>query len=343
MGKFVLWLWEQEAADSERVGGKASRLARMVQSGLRVPPGFVVTVDAYREFVATALSGEKTLLARAEAGDAVAAAEVRKVLAEAPLPREIRRAVDEAYGELCDRCSMRDVPVAVRSSGRDEDTHVASFAGEYDSFLWIRGSQTLTHCIQRCWASLFSERAVVYRREKGASSVSMGVVVQKMVRARCAGVLFTLNPVDGDRSKMVIEASWGLGSAVVGGEVTPDQYMVDKVSMTISARHVRVKTIQDVVTPLGEVCRVPVAAELQSAPCLSDAEVLELGRLGKHIERVYGCPQDVEWAIDEQGAFPDNVFVLQCRPETVWSQRGPVYDPKANVLDWIVAALRKGK
>jgi pyruvate,water dikinase len=210
----------------------------------------------------------------------------------------------------------------------------------------VRGAQEVIAALRRCWASLYSEPSVSYRRRLKLPEhhVAMGVVIQRMVRARCAGVTFTRSPTTGDRSAIAVEASWGLGSAMVSGEVTPDRYVVNKVSMEILKRTVSTKSVRHVPLPGGGVRAEPVPAAQQSVACLADAELQELARIAKLVERHYGKPQDIEWAIDESGRFPENVYLLQSRPETVWASREaePIARPRTSAIEHVLARLSGG-
>jgi pyruvate,water dikinase len=221
---------------------------------------------------------------------------------------------------------MKDVPVAVRSSATSEDSPDASFAGEHDTYLWVRGAEDVIDAVRRCWASLFTDRATCYRVEMGYDhrSVEMCVVIQKMVHPKAAGVAFTLDPTNGDRSQVAIDAAWGFGEAVVAGEVTPDNYRVDKVMLDITKRIVSEKSHEYVLTDHDSVEKVETAPDRVSAPCLTDAEIKAIARLAKTAERHYGCPQDIEWAVDVDLPDGDNIILLQSRPETYWSKKGPV-------------------
>jgi pyruvate,water dikinase len=227
---------------------------------------------------------------------------------------------------LSDRFSVKDIPVAVRSSATAEDLPGASFAGQQDTFLWIRGKDRLIKAVIDCWASLFTSRAICYRVNQGFDhqKVLISVGVQRMIEARTAGVMFTINPVNGDRSKITIGGCWGLGEGAVSGSVSTDEWMVDKVVLEIAKRSIVPKTTMHVVDQSLEneavlVRDVPV--EKQEIACLGDEEVIELARIGKAIERHYGRAQDIEWAIDKDTSFPQNIFILQTRPETVWSEK----------------------
>jgi phosphoenolpyruvate synthase/pyruvate phosphate dikinase len=327
----VLWLEECGAdADAARlVGGKAVGLGHLVRQGHRVPPGFAVSTAAYRE--ALAAGGRP-----ATVGDRLAA-EI------AAAYRRLGRAGDE------------DPPVAVRSSATAEDTAEASFAGQQDTYLWVRGAGAVLAHVSRCWASLFTDRAVAYRARLGIGDdeVAMGVVVQAMVPAEAAGVLLTLDPLTGDRSQVTIEAAYGLGTAVVEGEVTPDRFAVDKVTLELRSRSVGEKAFAYRFDPAaGRVARVEVPADDRARPCLDDAEVAELAGLGKRVEQALGLPQDVEWAIGPPAAPGTGtgapgaaggreLWLLQARPETVWSRRPrqAVVPPGTSAMDRMLAYL----
>jgi len=329
-GPYVLWFRDCGTSCLPRVGGKNASLGEMTRAGLRVPPGFAITTDAYREFLDEASLGPEiaNVLQRLDGADLAAVdqagRDIRRMASAAPVPARVEDAIAEAYATLCAEAGVPDLPVAVRSSATAEDLPDASFAGQQDTFLWVRSAASiLTHTV-RCWSSLYTARAISYRAQLGLrdGSLLISVGVQKMANARTAGVMFTLNPTNGDLSKIAIDASWGLGESVASGTVTPDNYLVDKVTFDIIRRTASVKLIEHVPDPAtGRVEIRDVAAERQSSLCLSDEEVIRLAELGKRIERFYGGPQDIEWAIDRDLPFPDNVVLLQSRPETVWSQR----------------------
>jgi pyruvate, water dikinase len=209
------------------------------------------------------------------------------------------------YGEL------GEPPVAVRSSALGEDSPEASFAGMQDTYLWVRGAERVCAAVRDCWASLDNPEAVSYREQVGGPPPAMGVTVQVMIDASIAGVMFTCNPVSGDPSTVAVNASWGLGLAVVGGEVTPDEYRLSKVTGELLGRTVGPKRIEYVAGADGPE-RVDVAAERQDVACLDDDQLAALVELGRRVERHFGSPQDVEWAIDSEG----ELYVLQSRPVT---------------------------
>ncbi|UCH08341.1 MAG: phosphoenolpyruvate synthase, partial [Deltaproteobacteria bacterium] len=236
----------------------------------------------------------------------------------------IQEAIRDGCLGLCEKCGMESFPVAVRSSATAEDLPTASFAGQQETYLWVEGTEQIIRNVQRCWASLFTPRAISYRIKNNFphEKVLISVGIQKMVNSRTAGVMFTISPTDGDPSKVVIEGSWGLGETVVSGSVNPDKFVVDKVVMEISERNISTKHIECVYDcEKGEVVHADVEPAMQCKCCLDDRETKELVKIAKIIEDHYGCPQDIEWAIDKDLSFPENIFIVQARPETVWSQR----------------------
>jgi pyruvate,water dikinase len=326
----VIWFENLRKTDIPSVGGKNANLGEMISAGLPVPPGFAITAYSYKEFI------EKTGIAHKiyeviqetvkDKNDPkqyeVASKKIRELIESTPMPKNIEEAVKNAYNELCRRLNIKDVFVAVRSSATAEDLADASFAGQQETFLNTRGTNELLQNTVRCWSSLFTPRAIFYRDEKGFAheKVFISVGVQKMANSKAAGVMFTLNPVTGDRNQIVIEGNWGLGEAVVSGAVTPDDFVVDKATLKIQERQLAKKTIAYVRDPkTGKTVHVDVPVDKQEQPCVSDEELSILADLARRIEKHYGRPQDIEFAIDGDMKFPENVFIVQSRPETVWS------------------------
>lgn len=324
----ILWLDDPASVRNPILGGKFSSLGESVAAGLPVPGGFGITTHAYRLFMAEAgLEAESARVRRvcidlpperigAETGRLIEGILTR------PLPAVLETAVREAYAELGRRSGGTDVAVAVRSSGESEDLAGASFAGQYETFLWIKGADQLVEHMRRCWAGMFGDAVLSYRHEgeavvaKGDFAICVGV--QHMVEARAAGVMFTLDPITGDRSKISVEACWGLGEGVVKGDVTPSQFLVDKVMLSVLKRKIATQDEEYRFDgALGGVGLFPVEDVRREQPCLADDEVLALAALAKGIERDRGAPQDIEWAIGADG----RIAVLQVRPETVWSSK----------------------
>jgi pyruvate,water dikinase len=314
----------------QKVGGKNASLGEMINAGIRVPPGFAVTTDSYQEFIyAAGISDEIfRILAQLKTNDMESlnstSEAIQRTIKGAELTPDMISAVSKAYDELCNKCCLDIVPVAVRSSATAEDLPTASFAGQQDTYLWIEGLDQIVKKIRLCWASLFTPRAIDYRNKKNFphDKVLISVGVQQMVNSKAAGVMFTLNPTDGDPSKVVIEGNWGLGETVVSGSVNPDKIVVDKVVMEATEKKISTKHIECVYDPdRGQVINADIVADMQCTCCLEDREVKELVKMAKQIENHYGRPMDIEWAIDKDLDFPENIFIVQARPETVWSQK----------------------
>jgi pyruvate,water dikinase len=336
------------------VGGKNASLGEMMKAGIRVPPGFAVTTGTYQRFMTEAKINEEIFNALSvldiEDMDALnsVAAEIQELIKGAPIPTEIQTAIAEGYAQLCEGSAVGVVPVAVRSSATAEDLPTASFAGQQETYLWVEGAEQVVENVQSCWASLFTPRAISYRIKNDFphEKVLISVGVQEMVDARAAGVLFTLNPTDGDLSKVVIEGSWGLGETVVSGSVNPDKFVVDKVVMETTEKTISTKHIECVYDPdRGEVINADVKPDMQCTCCLEDREAKELVMLGKRIEAHYARPMDIEWAIGRNLSFPENVFIVQARPETVWSQRkkAPVIGKKSGYQLLMEQAMKRIK
>jgi pyruvate,water dikinase len=316
---------DPRSADNKLVGGKAHGLATMTQAGILVSPGFTVTTRAYREYLATTSLRPRleALLGSLDRADIDALDEASRTIQawfdDTPLPDELRAAVSDGYRRLCESLGLPDASVAVRSSATAEDSAGTSFAGEYETFVGMRGEAEVELHLRRCWASAFSARALSYAWKNGISpmAVDMAVVVQKTVDARAAGVMFTVSPVNGDRSRIMIEACYGLGLGVVGGDVSPDRYVVAKIEGHIVERIVGDKHIEYI---RGQEA-TPVDRDRRVRLCLTDAEVLALAQIGKRLERLHRAPQDIEFAIDRELPPGQNVVLLQCRPVTVLPPR----------------------
>ncbi|OJW72298.1 MAG: phosphoenolpyruvate synthase [Sphingomonadales bacterium 63-6] len=337
--KSVAWFSEVGIHDRPTVGGKGGSLGELTGAGIAVPPGFVVTTHAFELFLKAleARDSVRDKVERLEPAnlDAVTALsqELRRRVVEEPLPAEVEQAILAAHSELCGGGS---VPVAVRSSATTEDAEDASFAGLQDTFLWVLTAEETVQRVRECWGSLYSVESMTYRlkHKLPEEGVAMAVVVQQMVDARTAGVMFTRSPTSGDKSVITIEGAWGLGSAVVSGEVTPDRWVMGKITGEISVRDISHKHAKQVPAPEGGIMEVELDKLDAETPCLSDEELQALREVGRRIERHYGRPQDIEWAVDKQG----NILLLQSRPETVWSAKevAPVAEKKDNPLNHVM-------
>jgi len=345
----VVWFDDSRGIDAGEVGGKFANLVRLSRAGARVPPGFAITTFAYRKFMQQIGSQVASVLENLDADDIAAveraSAKITELVMATPVPDDVSRSIKGAYAELTKKeRDAKDVPVAVRSSATAEDMLTASVAGQHETFLWIRGAESVVERVKQCWASAFATRSLSYRKARRISQVGleMGAVVQKMVVPRKSGVMFTLNPANGDPSKITIDATWGLGEAEVSGVVTPDLYVVDKVTMEILTKNVGSKQVEFVVEG-DRVEQKEVPKERRDVLCLTDEEVLELARAGKSLEKAFGKPQDIEWAIEGSSKAPEALNILQARPETVWSGKGGPKTSQKGALDMMVDKLKRGE
>src|SRR5829696_9409266 len=307
---FIKQFGELASGDIDQAGGKAANLGELTRAGLPVPPGFVVLTQAYRAYIAEHRMHEQiTALAAASddpAGYDEAAAQI-KALFEDEVSETLRSEIAEAYAALGE-----DVPVAVRSSATAEDLPEASFAGQQDTYLNVRGLADLLVAVRDCWASLWTARAMAYRVRQGIdpASVSLAVVVQQMVDADSAGVMFTANPSNGRRDETAISAAWGLGESVVSGSVNTDNIVVHTPDGRVLSSDIADKTVMTIYAEQRTEDR-PVPEDRRLRPVLSEAEAVELAGYGTSIQDHFGAPQDIEWARAD-GKF----FVLQARPIT---------------------------
>jgi len=330
--ELVLWFDDIRNTDVPIVGGKNASLGEMINAGLPVPPGFAVTAYSYERYIQEKKIAEQIYKIIKEIvtdpNDPklydIASKKIRELIEKTPMPKDIEIAIKEAYKELNQRLELKDTFVAVRSSATAEDLPDASFAGQQETFLNVKGPNDLIDKVVKCWSSLFTPRAIFYRNEKGFphEKVFISVGVQKMVNSGCAGVMFTINPVTGDRNEIVIEGNYGLGETVVSGVVNPDDFVVDKDTTKIKERRIARKTVEYIRDPkTGKTVHLEVPVDKQKVTCVSDQEILTLAELAKRIEKHYNKPMDIEWAIDQDLSFPQNMFIVQARPETVWGSK----------------------
>jgi pyruvate,water dikinase len=327
-GDVVLWFKDLGREDIPHVGGKCANLGELLgQIGVPVPNGFAVSAHAYQVFLKDTGAAKKidAMLSATDTANLESLQDVsrkiRKHVEGLSMPAKMEKAILEAYQALCKQVGKKAVAVAVRSSATAEDLPGASFAGQQDTFLNVT-EKTLLKSVQQCWSSLFTPRAIVYRKEKGFSEddVLISVAVQEMVFSEASGVMFTLEPVSGDKDKVIIDASWGLGEAIVSGQVTPDEYIVEKGTLRILDKQIFRKSKQIVSDKKGSTKWVDVPKKMQERPALRDEAIIRLAQYGVQIENHYGSPQDIEWAVDKDG----RIFILQARPETVHGAKGEV-------------------
>ncbi|MBL7208673.1 MAG: phosphoenolpyruvate synthase [Dehalococcoidia bacterium] len=320
----IAWFAEATKNDIPLVGGKGANLAEMFNARIPVPPGFIVTADAYLDFLEAAriVHEIRPYLETLDVNDSKKLQEVagliKDKIASSPMPDDVISQIKSAYRELGGGL------VAVRSSATAEDLPEASFAGQQRTFLNVQGEDEVVAAVQGCWASLFEPRAIFYRHEHGFDhfKVAIAVPVQVMVQSEISGVLFTVEPLSNDKTKILIEAIYGLGEAIVSGEITPDQYLLDKEHLKILEKAVRKQEwqlVRDAKAPAGELdgnVRRAVPASKQSAQKLTDEDIVALASLGKTIEDLYQSPQDIEWAKQDT-----QLFIVQSRPVTALSEK----------------------
>lgn len=294
------------------VGGKGANLSRLTRASFPVPPGFLITTKAYRAFVQSNNLQEEIIDLASKQTDTSQkrSAAIRQLFTKGSIPTDVAAAIDHAYTTLVRETG--DVPLAVRSSATAEDLPGASFAGQQDTYLNVRGRLALLDAVQRCWSSLWTARALDYRarQEIDPSVVSIAVVVQLMVPAEASGIMFTANAISGARDEIVFDAAWGLGEAIVGGLVTPDHVVADETTGKIKQMTIADKTVMTQPTAEGTEER-PVGESKRRAQVLTAAQATELAKLGAEIEKYYGAPQDIEWCL-AKGKF----YIVQARPIT---------------------------
>ena len=326
--QFLLWFEQLERKDVDIVGGKSSSLGEMTaKTDVPVPYGFATTAYAYRYFIKESGLEEKMRSILSELTDVENSALLRDVSARLrdaimveKMPQDLQDAIGAAYVELGKRVGEENPYVAVRSSATAEDLPDASFAGQQDTYLNVQGAETIIAKVKECYASCFTDRAVYYREKQGFDhiEVALSAVVQMMVFSKTSGVMFTVNVATGDDNNILIEAAFGLGEYVVQGTVTPDNYTISKYDHKIIDRCVNEQDIMLVRKKGGDCEEVQVPEELRKVQTLTDEQILELADYAKKIEKHYGCYMDMEWGVDER---TNKIWILQARPETVWSRR----------------------
>lgn len=354
MSLYVIPFEECDLSMVNQVGGKCASLGELLKARIPVPPGFAITTEAYDRFleengltrkIAERLEGvDDASIDETES----ASIDVRSWIEAGTISEPLEDMIAENYRLLSRRTRTPALPVAVRSSATAEDLPDASFAGQQETFLWIRGVDDLLDRCKTCWSSLFTPRAIAYRARMGfdQSKVKLSVAIQKMVRSFAAGVMFTLNPSTGDRATVVIDSNWGYGESVVSGEVTPDQFHVNKITMEVTKKTISDKTVYYTTDPeTDEVKKLEIDAERRSAQSLLESEIIGLAELAQRIEKHYGKPMDIEWATEKSLPYKGEIYIVQSRPETVWSQkkREPVEKPQGSAVEYILAGLLKGK
>ncbi len=337
---YIFWFEELGQEHCEMVGRKCGHLGEMTKIGLRVPPGFALSVEAYQKFMVqtnarreienylTQLSSDIENIEQFNQASRV----MRQIVESKEMPETMKDTILSFYDGLCRRCDCV-VAVSTRSAGP------VSHPGQYETYLNVKGREDLLEKIKKVWASSFNPRSLVFRKRKGLplENDPIGVAVVKMVNARAAGVVFTADPNTGDTSRMIIEANWGLGESVVSGELMPDVYILKKETLEIIEKRLGKKSKYVTCKELG-VAEEECPADLSSSYCLGDEEAKEIAKVGILLEKHFGVPQDVEWAIDQDLPFPKNITLLQTRAEIIAQKKAPV----DQVVDLMVNLFSKG-
>jgi pyruvate, water dikinase len=327
--KWIYWLNEVCQDHNNIVGKKCANLGELTKGGFRVPPGFALGVEAYKRF-ANETDVTKRLLEfldtfRADPDNVAdtmkyeeASQTMRNIAESIKMPPDMEETIKNYYGELCKIAGRENIFVATRSAGP------LSHPGQYETYLNVSGADDVVFNVIRVWSSTFNTRSIIARARLNMPMHydPIGVAVLTMVDAKAAGVMFTVNPVNGDESKVAIEGSYGFGEAVVSGSVTPDRYLVDKITFEMDEKVISDKGSEFVYNPeTKEMEYKELPPDERKRQCLEDREVLELTRLAKLVEQHFGCPQDVEWSISKSLPFPENIFLVQARPESVWGKK----------------------
>ena len=348
--RYCTSLSELRRTDEPRFGAKSANLGELLAAGIPVPPGFALSAQAFTAFIDESGLGGRIALAIGDpaAGDADRIGAVSHAISEsmrsAPVPDSLRAEIASHYAELALASGVQSPPVAVRSSAVGEDGQDATFAGLQESYLWVRGTEHVCDAVRDCWVSLYSPPAISYRARlaRGSDAPAMGVTVQLMVDAEVSGVMFTCNPVSGDPSMVAINASWGLGLAVVGGEVTPDDYLVSKVTREVVREHISCKQVEYVPDAAGRgAVRLAIPPPRRNVRCLSEHELRTLIEVAVHVERHFGSHQDIEWAFARRPQPAERLFIVQSRPVSALPQ---CHKPQpADALSMVMATFGAGR
>ncbi|MBN2033780.1 MAG: PEP/pyruvate-binding domain-containing protein [Deltaproteobacteria bacterium] len=340
--KLIFWFEEIGKEHNDLVGKKCANLGEMTRMGLAVPPGFALSLGAYRLFVKeSGLASKMEQFVRKFGdlkGQGIAVFDemsqtMRQMIEAGEIPESLKTRILGYYKELSRRLGINNPAVSVRSAGTE------SRPGMFETYLNVKGQEDLLEKVKKVWASAYTPRAIAFRANKGFPILGdeLGVAVPKMVNARASGIAFTVNPVDGDDSKIILEANWGLGEGVVSGAESVDGFVVDKETLEIAARHMGNKS-KCVVYMEDGADWADVPADMQGIPCISDEEIVEIARVARAAEKTLNGPQDMEWAVDRDLPFPGSLFWLQTRPAKVAAKKKE--SAASHIADLIAKKLR---
>lgn len=315
MGGFIFWFEELDRKDNERVGRKCANLGAMCRMGLPVPEGFAISIDLYRAFLRETKVDRQIEQVVGSFGDLrtskvstfdILSARIRQIIEKTEMPKWIKEEISAYYNELCEKTGTERV--SVRSAG------VESRPGMFETYLNVKGEEEVVEKVKKVWGSAFTGRAIAYRINMGLQLLGdeLGVAVVRMVNALCSGIGFTIDPVTGDGSKVIIESNWGLGEGVVSGGENVDRFILEKETLSVVQRSIGIKR-RYVVPKESGVCWEEIPKERQQVPSIRDEQLVEVARLARKLEIHFGFPQDIEWAIDADMPFPKGLFLLQTR------------------------------
>jgi pyruvate,water dikinase len=339
--KLIFWFEELGETHNDIVGKKCANLGEMVKMGLPVPPGFALSLDMYRKFIRETGAEEEMSRYIENLGELKGkgitlfeeiSKTIRDIIQEKELPPEVKEKISGYYHELCEKVGIQDMAVSVRSAGTE------SRPGMFETYLNVCGVEDVLEKVKKVWASAYTARAVAFRINKGFPVLGdeLGVAIPKMVNARASGIAFTVDPVTGDDSKIILEANWGLGEGVVSGAESVDGFVVNKESLEIVDRHVGKKSKCVVYTEDGADW-ADVPDNMRNTPCISDEEIIEISKVAKSTEKTLECAQDMEWAVDQDLSFPESIFWLQTRPAKVAAKKK--VSPASHIADLIAKKL----
>jgi pyruvate,water dikinase len=339
--KLIFWFEELGETHNDIVGKKCANLGEMVKMGLPVPPGFALSLDMYRKFIRETGAEEEMSRYIENLGELKGkgitlfeeiSKTIRDIIQEKELPPEVKEKISCYYHELCEKVGIQDMAVSVRSAGTE------SRPGMFETYLNVCGVEDVLEKVKKVWASAYTARAVAFRINKGFPVLGdeLGVAIPKMVNARASGIAFTVDPVTGDDSKIILEANWGLGEGVVSGAESVDGFVVNKESLEIADRHVGKKSKCVVYTEDGADW-ADVPDNMRNTPCISDEEIIEISKVAKSTEKTLKCAQDMEWAVDQDLSFPESIFWLQTRPAKVAAKKK--VSPASPIADLIAKKL----
>jgi pyruvate,water dikinase len=340
--KWILSFEKLDREDIKLVGGKCANLGEMTKIGIPVPPGFAITTTAYNAFLKETGAEDEIRQCLSEFANGLQTNAdfqnlsrlVKTIIASKDIPAILREAISKAYEELCQRLMVAELPVAIRSSGVAEDMPMASFAGQYDSYLGVRGPKECLEKVKLCWASAFNSHCIAYRVRNNLRILegSISVAIQKMIKARSAGVAFTIDPLTGEGENIILEGNWGFGESVVQGLTNPDRFVINKKTFAIEEKMINQKLIQFSLAEKG-VVQTDVPMEMQCVACLTDNEAIKIAELVETLESHYGKPIDIEWVVDSDLLFPKNIFLVQVRPVTIIPKKKDATQETLNLID----------